>query len=83
MSSNLHSTMNALFGPAATAQKSRGPRPMLRGSPHPLPARLGRPQRKPLVTQLALKNGMTELVDNERQQHRRTDLRYGRLRPQS
>lgn len=62
MSSNLHSTMNALFAPAALAQKSRANRSIFEVA-RTLSQPEGRALRK-TVTQLALKNGMTELVDN-------------------
>ncbi|MBB4078561.1 hypothetical protein GGR28_001174 [Lewinella aquimaris] len=61
VSANLHSTMNALFAPAATAQKLRGSR-----SVFDVARALSQPEHRPLrqtVTTMALKNGMTELVD--------------------
>ncbi len=61
ISANLHSTMNALFAPAATAQKLRGNRTIYDVA-RSLSQPEGRPQRA-LVTKLALKHGMTELFD--------------------
>ena len=61
VSANLHSVMNALFAPAATAQTLRGNRSVLE-----VARALSQPDYRhlrPLVTELALKNGMTELVD--------------------
>ena len=62
ISANLHSTMNALFAPAATAQKLRGQRGIFE-----VARALSQPdyrELRPSVTKLALKNGMIELVDN-------------------
>ncbi len=61
ISANLHSTMNALFAPAATAQKMRGNR-----SVYDVARSLSQPEGRPLrtlVTKCALKQGMTELID--------------------
>ena len=61
VSANLHSVMNALFAPAATAQKLRGNRSIF-----DVARALSQPDYRslrPLVTELALRNGMTELFD--------------------
>ncbi|CAH0999656.1 hypothetical protein LEM8419_00956 [Neolewinella maritima] len=61
VSANLHSIMNALFAPAATAQKLRGHKTVF-----DVARTLSQPDYRnlrPVVTQLALKNGMTELID--------------------
>ena len=61
VSANLHSTLNSLFAPAATAQKVRSNRTI-----YDVARSLSQPEGRPLralVTKLALKQGMTELVD--------------------
>ncbi|PPK88873.1 hypothetical protein CLV84_1847 [Neolewinella xylanilytica] len=61
VSANLHSVMNALFAPAATAQKLRAGR-----SVYDVARSLSQPEGRPmrqLVTKMALKNGMIELHD--------------------
>ncbi len=61
ISANLHSVMNALFAPAATAQKLR-----VGGSVYDVARALSQPEGRPLresVTKLALKNGMVEVID--------------------
>ena len=61
ISANLHSTLNALFGPAATAQKLRSAR-----SVYDVARALSQPDGRPLrslVTKLALANGLVELHD--------------------
>ncbi|THH34955.1 DUF6909 family protein [Neolewinella litorea] len=61
VSANLHSVMNALFAPAATAQKLRAGR-----SVYDVARSLSQPegrQLREMVTKLALKNGMIEIVD--------------------
>ncbi|NJB87613.1 hypothetical protein GGR26_003397 [Lewinella marina] len=61
VSANLHSVMNALFAPAATAQKLRAGR-----SVYDVARSLSQPEGRnlrELVTKLALKNGMIEIVD--------------------
>ena len=62
ISANLHSTMNALFAPAATAQKLRGQRGIF-----DVARALSQPDYRglrPTVTKLAIQNGMIELVDH-------------------
>jgi hypothetical protein len=61
VSANLHSVMNACFAPAALAQKLRGNR-----SVYDFARSLSQPEHRPLrplVTKLALKNGLLEVVD--------------------
>ena len=61
VSANLHSTLNALFAPAATAQKLRSGK-----SVYDVARSLSQPEGRslrPLVTKLALKHGMVELHD--------------------
>ena len=61
MSANLHSTLNALFAPAATAQKLRSGK-----SVYDVARALSQPEGRslrPLVSKLALKHGMVELHD--------------------
>ena len=61
VSANLHSVMNALFAPAATAQKLRVGNGVV-----DVARSLSQPEGRPLresVLKLALKNGMTEVVD--------------------
>jgi hypothetical protein len=62
VSANLHSVMNACFAPAALAQKLRGNQ-----SIYDFARSLSQPEYRslrPLVTKLALKNGLIEVVDN-------------------
>ena len=61
VSANLHSTLNALFAPAATAQKLRSGKAV-----YDVARSLSQPEGRslrPLVTKLALKHGMVELHD--------------------
>ncbi|MGB3800180.1 MAG: hypothetical protein WA952_10230 [Lewinella sp.] len=61
VSANLHSVMNSLFAPAATAQKLR-----IGKSVYDVARSLSQPEGRPLrqlVTKMALKNGMVELHD--------------------
>ena len=61
VSANLHSTLNALFAPAATAQKLRSGK-----SVYDVARALSQPEGRslrPLASKLALKHGMVELHD--------------------
>ncbi len=81
ISANLHSVANSLFAPAALGKKLKSNKEVL-----DFARSLSQPdyrELRPLVFALAEKNGMTSHHGHQRNQHWRTTLRHGRLRPQS